>query len=163
MKFSNIRRSWWPGMVVLVVLSAVMAWIVNSARPSPLLWWADYKAQTVEAVRKSGLQTLTPAQAMDALKRGEFLVVDARDPDEFAQGHVPGAVNVSSEAVLTGMEDASRLPKDRDLLLYCSNLACPKSKDLAKGLADMGYTRLSVMPEGMEGWLAAGGPVEENK
>jgi len=160
MKFSNARRRWWPEILVLVVLSTGLAWIVNSARPVPLVWWADYKAQTVEAVRRSGLQTLTPAQAMEALKQGRYLVVDARDSEEFAGGHVPGAVNVSSEAVLTGMEDVSRLPRDRDLLLYCSNLACPKSKDLAKGLTEMGYTRLSVMPEGLDGWIAAGGPVE---
>ena len=52
------------------------------------------------------------------------------------------------------------LAKDKPLIVYCGNLACPKSRELAEGLKASGFTALSVMPEGMEGWKAAGGPVE---
>lgn len=86
--------------------------------------------------------------------------MDARDPDEFAQGHVPGAVNLPAEALLTGLGEASALPQDKPLVLYCSNLACPKSKELAQGLGEMGFSKLTVLPEGLEGWISAGGPLE---
>ena len=52
------------------------------------------------------------------------------------------------------------LTKERPLVVYCSNLACPKSREVAQGLKEMGFTALAVMPEGLEGWKGVGGPVE---
>ncbi len=155
------RRPWWPDVVVLTVISIMAAWVVNVARPQPLPWWGDYKAVKVQEAARKGLEVLTPAQAMEALKAGSWVFVDAREPDEFAAGHIPGAVNISAEVLLTGLDAAARaFPKDKPLLFYCGGISCPKSKDLAEGFKQMGFTALAVMPEGMEGWTAAGGPVE---
>ncbi|MFP5240488.1 MAG: rhodanese-like domain-containing protein, partial [Acidobacteriota bacterium] len=90
------------------------AWVVNVARPQPLPWWGDYKAVKVQEAARKGLEVLTPAQAMEALKAGAWVFVDAREPDEFAAGHIPGAVNISAEALLTGLDAAAQaFPKDK--------------------------------------------------
>ncbi len=157
------RRPWWPEVIVLLAVSITAAWVVNVGRPEPLPWWADYKAKKVEETVRKGLEVVAPADARALLTAGTHLFVDARTPDEFAAGHIPGAVNIPSEALLTGIDDAVQgLKPDALIVVYCGNLACPKSKEVAEGLKGMGFTKLSVMPEGLEGWRAVGGPVEGN-
>lgn len=158
------RLPWWPEILVLVALSIMLAWVVNVARPQPLPWYGDYAAKSVAEVAAKGLEALGPEQALAVWKAKERLFVDARDADEFAMGHIPGAVNIPAEALLTGLDLAvdavPGLAKERPLVVYCSNLACPKSREVAEGLKEMGFTALAVMPEGLEGWKAADGPVE---
>ena len=158
------RLPWWPEIILLTALSIMLAWVVNVARPEPLPWFADYAAKRVEETVKKGLAVLSPAEAQAAWTAKDRLFVDARTPEEFAMEHVPGAVNIPAEALLTGLDAAvSAVPgleKNRPLAVYCSDLVCPKSKEVAEGLKDMGFTALAVMPEGLEGWKAAGGKVE---
>lgn len=56
-----------------------------------------------------------PVVNWDALPEGAFLL-DVRDEDEFAEGHVPGSVNIPLPAL---RRDPSALPKDRPILAYC--------------------------------------------
>lgn len=158
----SVRGPVWPEIVLLLAISIMAAWVVNVARPVPLPWWGDFAAKKVEETARTGLAVLSPKEALEIFKAQSALFVDAREPDEFAQEHIPGAMHISAEALLTGLDAAvSGLAKDKPMVLYCSNLACPKSKDLAQGMKEMGFTALSVMPEGLEGWKAEGGPVEE--
>ena len=65
------------------------------------------------------------------------VLVDVREPDEFASGHIPGAVN----APLSTINQVS-LPKDKPLFLYC--LRGTRSKQAAGILKRMGYTVKSI-------------------
>jgi len=157
----SVRRPMWAEFVVLLIISAMVAWLVNAGRPEPLPWWSDFAALKVQETVRKGLNVVTPAEAMEAQKSGNVLLVDAREPDEFAMEHIPGAVNISADALLTGLDAAvAGLAKDKPMILYCGGLSCPKSKDLAEGMKELGFTALSVMPEGMEGWKAISGPLE---
>jgi len=155
------RIPWWPEVLLLLALSLSAAWIVNVGRPEPLPWKGDFKVRKVEETTRKGLAVMEPGEARAALAKGAHTFVDAREPDEFAMGHIPGAVNIPAEALATGLDDAvAGLAKDKPLIIYCGGLSCPKSKELAEGLKMSGYTNVTVLPEGMEGWKAAGGPVE---
>ncbi len=158
------RLPWWPEIIILTGLSIMLAWVVNVTRPEPLSWYADFTVKRAEETVKKGIAVLSPAEALTAWTAKERLFVDARDPDEFAMEHIPGAVNIPAEALLTGLDAAVAavpgLAKDRPLAVYCSNLACSKSREVAEGLKDMGFTALAVVPDGLEGWKAAGGTVE---
>ncbi len=69
----------------------------------------------------------------------DYLIVDVRRPDEFAEGHIPGAVNVPNEEI--GDEMPELLPdKEQVLLVYCRS--GNRSKEASQKLADIGYTNV---------------------
>lgn len=85
--------------------------------------------------------------------KAAMLVLDVNSKERFLKGHVPGAVHVNRHA-LTHME----LGKDKaaKLVFYCGSPKCRASHKAAHAAVHMGYTNVSVMPEGIKGWEAAG-------
>ncbi len=71
-----------------------------------------------------------------------YLIVDVRRADEFAEGHIPGAVNVSNESIQEEDQDQLSLLPDREqvLLIYCRS--GNRSKKAAQKLAELGYTNV---------------------
>ena len=68
-----------------------------------------------------------------------YLILDVRRPDEFAEGHIPDALNIPNETIAD--EQPEQLPdKDQLLLIYCRS--GNRSKEAAQKLADMGYTNV---------------------
>ena len=68
---------------------------------------------------------------------GDILILDVRRPDEFAAGHIVGAVNIPNETI--GTEEIPQLPdKDQTILVYCRS--GNRSKQASQKLADLGYT-----------------------
>ena len=79
----------------------------------------------------------------EAKKRMEepdgHLILDVRRPDEYAQGHIPGAVNLPNEEI--GQTPPELLPDfDQVLLLYCRSGR--RSKEAARKLVSLGYTQV---------------------
>ncbi len=69
----------------------------------------------------------------------DCLIVDVRRPDEFAEGHIAGAINVPNEEITDEMPEL--LPdKDQILFIYCRS--GNRSKEASQKLADMGYTKV---------------------
>ena len=67
------------------------------------------------------------------------VVVDVRRADEYASGHIPGAILIPNESITT--EKPEQLPdKDQIILIYCRS--GNRSKRAAQKLADMGYTNI---------------------
>ena len=82
------------------------------------------------------LAGLDMAACLDRLKTTESAaLIDVRDEDEFAAGHIPGAVNIPLERI---EETAERYPdRDRPLFLYCRS---GRRSGLAESrLRQMGY------------------------
>ena len=52
------------------------------------------------------------------------------------------------------------MPKDREIIIYCSNYMCTASHFAVQKLLDAGYTKVYVYAAGMAGWFLAGYPVE---
>ena len=65
------------------------------------------------------------------------ILVDVREANEFASGHIPGAVNAPLSTI-----NNTTLPKDKPLFLYC--LRGTRSKRAARILRSMGYTVKSI-------------------
>ena len=68
-----------------------------------------------------------------------YIILDVRTRSEFAEKHIPGAVNVANETI--GTEDIPELPdKDQLILVYCRS--GNRSKQASEKLAALGYTNI---------------------
>ena len=78
-----------------------------------------------------------------------YIILDVRTPEEFADKHIPGAVNVPNETI--GIEEIPELPdKDQLILVYCRS--GNRSKQASEKLAALGYTNV-VEFGGINSWL----------
>ena len=88
---------------------------------------------------------------------GQIALFDANSRETYDEHHVPGATWVHYDSVT-----ADVLPTDHaaSLVFYCGNEECTASHTAAEAAAALGYTNVHVMGAGIQGWIAAGKPVE---
>lgn len=70
---------------------------------------------------------------------GEYIIVDVRREDEFAQGHIPGAINIDNEDIVD--TEPAKLP-DKEQMIYVYCRSGNRSKQAAQKLASMGYSNV---------------------
>ncbi len=82
--------------------------------------------------------TVTPDEVKELLDVGEtFPIVDVRTPEEYAEGHIPGAINIPNENI--GDTRPEELPElDTPIVIYCRSGR--RSEEAANKLLAMGYT-----------------------
>ena len=72
-------------------------------------------------------------------EQSDYIILDVRTASEYAQGHIPKAINIANESI--GTEEIKELPdKDQLILVYCRS--GNRSKQAAQKLADLGYTNI---------------------
>ena len=82
--------------------------------------------------------TMDDAVSMMAEESG-YIILDVRRPDEFAAGHIPGAINVPNEII--GTSEIPELPdKDQLIMVYCRSGR--RSKEASEKLVKLGYTNI---------------------
>ena len=82
--------------------------------------------------------TMDEAVTMMAQETG-YIILDVRRPDEFAAGHIPGAINVANESI--GTDEVPELPdKNQLIMVYCRSGR--RSKEAAEKLVKLGYTNI---------------------
>lgn len=86
----------------------------------------------------------------------KVLVIDVRSPDEFAAGHVPGAINVPVDTI-TGNEPALKDWKQKPVVLYCKSGR--RAAMAASTLEKQGFVRLEHLTGDIGGWQAQGRPM----
>lgn len=105
-----------------------------------------------------GLKTISP-KSLQQLRQDArpVTVIDVNSRQSWLRAHVPGAVNLDSNAYT----DAD-LPADKDsmLVFYCSNPMCMKAPTAARRAKKMNYANAHIMPAGISGWIAALLPTE---
>jgi rhodanese-related sulfurtransferase len=107
-------------------------------------------------------RNITTFQMKAYVDSGKAILLDARS-GKFDDGYrIPGAKSLNGQS--TAEEAAAVIPtKDSLVVTYCSNLQCPASKALADRLVSLGYSNVYEYPEGIAGWRAAGGTVNQAK
>ena len=102
---------------------------------------------------------VAPADLQTRISGGEqIVVIDVREPDEFARGKIPGAYTIP-RGVLE-MQVDGRLPLDTTVVLYCGGGA--RSALAAKSMAEMGYEKVENLQGGWHAWINSGLPVEQS-
>ena len=82
----------------------------------------------------------------------KMVVIDARDPAQFAKGHIPGAVNMDWRQVLA---KRNTIPKNKPVLIYCNTGSLSAQAGFALRVA--GWENVRILQGGMTEWQAKGG------
>lgn len=106
------------------------------------------------------MNTITREELMELMKRGEaFVLVETLAQSCYSHTHLPGALHLSPSSV---QRDAPAILPDKNalIILYCSDVTCLASGDVARELNALGYQNVRVYEGGKKDWLEAGLPVE---
>ena len=82
----------------------------------------------------------------------KMVVIDARDPAQFAKGHIPGAINMDWRQVLA---KRNAIPKNKPVLIYCNTGSLSAQAGFALRVA--GWENVRILQGGMAEWQAKGG------
>jgi rhodanese-related sulfurtransferase len=107
------------------------------------------------AEAKKNIQEISPQETAAVLKRGDTLLIDVRDPDEWAKGYIPGAKNFSRGTVELEIEEAAP-DLSTPIVTHCGGGG--RSALAAESLQRMGYKNVKSMAGGFKAWKAAGLP-----
>jgi rhodanese-related sulfurtransferase len=137
-------------LLLAIVLSATSAAIGNT----PLL---QHRVLGYLTNLGEDYLSVTPAFVKERLDAKTLpLILDVREPNEFAQGRIDGAVNIP---IRTLAQNIQRLPTSRSTEIIT---VCPsgfRSAQVTMALTLIGYTNVKTMVLGMREWNARGFPV----
>jgi rhodanese-related sulfurtransferase len=105
---------------------------------------------------RDDLEPVPAREVLDRARKGLVTVLDVRPPEEFAAGHVPGAVNIPVHELEKRL---SELPKRREIVAYCRGPYCLMSFDAVALLRRKGL-KARRLEDGMPEWRLAGLPVQ---
>jgi len=123
---------------------------------------AEHRAADVDKLlqawiaRRDELDPVPARQVLARLKNGLITVLDVRPAEEYAAGHLPGAINVPVDRLEKYL---SKLPKRKEVLAYCRGPYCLMSFEAVEKLRKRGF-KAKRLENGYPEWRAAGLPVE---
>ncbi len=120
---------------------------------------ADFVAKA-----KATIKECTVSQVEEFLN-SDTILIDIREPEEYARGHIPGAIHVPRGMlefqIMKTLEHIgiSTDPADADMVLYCGTGG--RSALATKSMDDMGFRNVRSMDGGIVAWNEAGLPVDK--
>jgi len=71
----------------------------------------------------------------------KYIVIDVREPEEFATGHIDGAINIPPSTLMTYKDDINGIPKGSNIIVYCKT---GSRSNMAKNiLENLGYKNIT--------------------
>jgi len=106
--------------------------------------------------KKDNLEPVSAGELRKLARRGAVTVVDVRPPEEYAAGHLPGAINLPLPQLAKQLH---KLPANREIVAYCRGPYCLLSYDAVEMLRAKGR-KARRLAEGYPEWQSAGLPVD---
>ncbi len=107
-----------------------------------------------------GIKIISVEQFAQLVRERQTLILDAREPDEFKKGRVPGSINIPYLQVDNYFEQLAMFPRDTTVAIYCNNLMCPLGRGLAEFMEQLDFKRLLLFEEGWDRWERDELPIE---
>ena len=98
---------------------------------------------------------VTREELLRRAEAGEILVIDVRPPEEYAAGHIPGALGVPLDELPARLDD---LPEDQDIVAYCRGAYCVLAHHAVRLLTQHGR-KAQRLTDGMLEWRVAELPI----
>lgn len=131
------RRS---GLAAIAVLALALAGLLALAGCSSAP--AEPAGDSAPTEANAAYRKITADEARALMDAGDPVIVDVRTPQEYADGHIPGAINIPVETI--GADKPAELADtDAELVVYCRTGV--RSKQASDKLVDLGYTNVNDM------------------
>jgi rhodanese-related sulfurtransferase/DNA-binding transcriptional ArsR family regulator len=104
---------------------------------------------------RDAMEPVSRKELMRRMREGAVTVLDVRPEDEFALGHLPGAINVPLHALKKRLAE---FRKSREIVAYCRGPYCVLSYEAVAALRAEGF-KVRRLEDGLPEWRAAGLPV----
>jgi len=105
---------------------------------------------------RDALEPVDPEELLKRVRRGQITVLDVRPPEEFAAGHLPGAINIPLAELEQHLND---LDSGKEIVAYCRGPYCVLSYDAVAQLRANGFSARRL-EDGYPEWKLAGLPTE---
>lgn len=175
----------WKEALILFLVSSAFAVLFNAfyadgielkvapkkPLPHPVQTPADYagfgKTSTAPSTPKSpkaptvlDIPRLSLAGTYSRFQKKTAVFLDARKPEEYQEGHIPGALNFYGNEL---DQYAPRIvpqltDKSQEIIAYCHGGDCDLSLQVAKTLKEQGYSQVKIFQDGWPAWTKAGYP-----
>jgi DNA-binding transcriptional ArsR family regulator/rhodanese-related sulfurtransferase len=129
----------------VAALMVELAEVAERRRPS-------VRADLAAALPLEGIRLMSRAELLAASRGGEVVVLDVRPADEFAAGHLPGAVSIPLSELADRLGE---IPADAEVVAYCRGRYCVLSHDAVRLLEANGVSA-RLAQDGVAEWLASG-------
>ncbi len=99
-------------------------------------------------------EEITPQQAEQRMKSGKLMLIDVREPYEYAQVHIEGAKLLPLGKLTAQIQELCE--KEQEIIVVCHSGS--RSSFAAEQLSNLGYKKIYNLRGGTVGWLMAGLP-----
>jgi rhodanese-related sulfurtransferase len=153
----------------IVISGALLGVVANFLSPRGIPLVGDFSrgaalANLSEAEKQDLPLEIGAAGVDSALADSSAIVLDARAPEDYVAGHLPGALNLPAEqfdrhypALADTLKTAPRL------IVYCDGGDCELSKQLGEALQGFGHGPVQLFTGGLEAWIEAGKALREGE
>lgn len=128
--------------VIIVLLAVIGIFLYERAHVSLYDEDDEFVISIVEGENRMNYTQISMDEAKKIFEsdaEGTYIILDVRRADEFADGHIPGAINVANESI--GIEFPAELPdKNQTIYVYCRS--GNRSKQAAEKLVKLGYSNI---------------------
>ncbi|VGO17840.1 hypothetical protein PDESU_06442 [Pontiella desulfatans] len=146
---------------IILLVSGFLALVSNLVHPRRIPWVQDWSGHVEAKARKLGIGVIPLSGALERFKQSGSVFIDARSPEEYAKGHIPGSLSVPLNSLDEQFETIGNLiDSGRELVVYCRNRECDDALVLATELKGIGATNLIYYVDGFDAWIKYGGASE---
>ncbi len=148
----TMRKFFLLFLLIWLLISPVLLF-----KPLPVLA-ANFNPSITEFLQgiPPGYYALMKIEDLQSLmQEDDPVLIDVREPSEYAVGHIPTAINIPLRSLTQNLD---KIPQDRPVILYCTTGYRTAMGVMALEL--LGYQNVRGFPPSIQGWKAAGQPLE---
>lgn len=159
--------------ILIIIIGTAIGFGVNAARntagtglPLDSKWLDNRKIIALDKPPsyQPGDSLISLDEAYSLFLDGQAIFVDARDPAEYGQGHIKGAINLPFEQWDQYWNSVKpELDPKREIVTYCEGLDCELSLFAARELKQQGFPHAYIFFAGWLKWKEAGLPLESSE
>jgi rhodanese-related sulfurtransferase len=149
------RMSWFD-FVLIIGVSLILMFVFNQSNPNGIPLFP-------KPPDKKSISTITPAAAMEEVKQGKAIMIDAGPANFYEQEHIKGAINMplSLFDIVYMMTFSGDEEKGKEIIVYGGTISRPYDYDVANTLILRGHKDVRVLKGGLSAWEKDGYPVEK--